>query len=375
MRTFRDMSIALTIVVTILGATTRAWAGTWLIQTTKNPSSTVNVLNGVTALSSSNAWAVGYFVNANGVERTLIEHYDGTTWTKDPNLNQNNQNNVLTSTRGTSSTNLWAVGRYEHLGTIHPFVVHNNGSGWFIHPPIDMSAVGFTGVATSGSSNVWAVGSNVNHQYEGLAAEHYDGTGWTVVPPAPATGFFNGVTTINSSHVWAVGGMWCDVGCWNETLIEFYNGSSWIIQTSPNPGYDQELQGVSANGESDVWAVGGYVPTIGSNNQSLILHYDGLSWAQVSSPHMGVADQLQSVKAVSPTDVWAVGYSLDDAGVASTLILHYDGTTWSVQSSPNRGIGTWLFGVASQGSANSFAVGEFTNAEGVTKTLALHCAC
>jgi hypothetical protein len=44
-----------------------------------------NVLTGVTALSATDAWAVGYYVK--GAYRTLILHWAGTAWTKVPNPN------------------------------------------------------------------------------------------------------------------------------------------------------------------------------------------------------------------------------------------------------------------------------------------------
>jgi hypothetical protein len=62
------------------------WDGeSWQTVTSPNPSSandTLNTLMGVTALSPTNLYAVGWFANGNtgGQHRSLIEHFDGTTW-------------------------------------------------------------------------------------------------------------------------------------------------------------------------------------------------------------------------------------------------------------------------------------------------------
>jgi hypothetical protein len=82
------------------------------------------------------------------------------------------------------------------------------------------------------------------------------------------------------------------------------------------------------------------------------------------------------VKAVTASDVWAVGAYTNSAGSWRTLIEHYDGTSWSIQSSPNGGgPDDHLTGVASTSSSNSFAVGWSGTVTQSTKTLAMHCAC
>jgi hypothetical protein len=48
-----------------------------------NPSSTQNYLYGVSAVSASDAWAVGYYVdNGTNTDHTLILHWNGTAWSR-----------------------------------------------------------------------------------------------------------------------------------------------------------------------------------------------------------------------------------------------------------------------------------------------------
>ena len=51
-------------------------------------------LFGLTRASASDCWAVGRYSNSNGLFRTLIEHWDGTSWTvaNAPNTNEAEHN-------------------------------------------------------------------------------------------------------------------------------------------------------------------------------------------------------------------------------------------------------------------------------------------
>src|SRR2546427_5023090 len=60
---------------------TMYWNGThWAIGTSANANSTVNQLIGVTALSATNVWAVGYYFTSHDVKQTLIDHWNGSKW-------------------------------------------------------------------------------------------------------------------------------------------------------------------------------------------------------------------------------------------------------------------------------------------------------
>ena len=48
-----------------------------------NPSSTINELHGVSAVSATDAWAVGDYVNnTTSADDTLILHWSGTSWSR-----------------------------------------------------------------------------------------------------------------------------------------------------------------------------------------------------------------------------------------------------------------------------------------------------
>src|SRR5436189_289900 len=88
--------------------------------------------------------------------------------------------------------------------------------------------------------------------------------------------------------------------------------TSWLVISSPNEtGADAStLAAVAALSSNDVWAVGNYKVFNQYQWDTLIEHWDGTKWSIVSSPNVPGADKnfLYAVAALSPSNVWAVGY-------------------------------------------------------------------
>src|SRR5262249_23565307 len=87
-------------------------------------------------------------------------------------------------------------------------------------------------------------------------------------------------------------------------------GPNWAVTSSPNVGtYDSFLYGVAAVSSSDAWAVGDYHNTIDAVFRTLVERWNGSTWSIVSSPNGDTQENvLNSVAAISGSDVWAVGY-------------------------------------------------------------------
>jgi hypothetical protein len=359
------------ITVGLLAATTQAWAASpWQIQSTINPDG-VGVFYAVSSISSTNTWAVG----SGDSGETLIEHYDGTSWTVQPSPTNRGEVSIFYGVKATSSTNAWAVGYASDVGHTFasPIIAHYDGTVWGSQVSAgDPSETGLNAVGASSSTNAWAVGQSDNEPF----AEHYDGSTWKSVsvplPSGAPTGILQGVTLTSQTTAWAVG--WYDDSAGiHKTLIEHYNGTKWSRVTSPNPGALPTLTGVSNNSPSDIWAVGYFDGALGPQ-RTLIVHYDGTKWSYVSSLNRSFYyNLLEGVRAVSSSDVWAVGFYLNNFDLEKTLIEHWDGTSWTVQASPNGpGEVNELWGVGSNSTTGSFAVGV-TN--GANNTLAMECPC
>jgi hypothetical protein len=75
-------------------------------------------------------------------------------------------------------------------------------------------------------------------------------------------------------------------------------------------------------------------------------------------------------RAVSPTNIWAVGAFSDGSGF-QTLILHWNGSKWVHVPSPSPGSSNDLNGVAASSATNAWAVGTFNGA--IRQALAIRC--
>src|SRR5216683_419618 len=277
-------------------------------------------LNGVAVVSTTDIWAVGYGPPLPGeaafVKHTLIEHWDGATWSivlsANPPVKTYPQAELF-SVFGLSANNVWAVGSYENPSYFPSFTL----------------------------------------------IEHWDGISWSIVPsPSPDSQLndLHSISGVAGNDVWAVG-LAGDGGTFNplRSLIEHWNGASWSVVS--NPGVN-ELFGVTALSANNVWAVAVHTSP---NITDIIEHWDGTKWANVSAPSMnanGGTISLRGIAAISATDIWAVGDEknpLTNAG--NSITEHWNGTAWSIISTPNPAPGGGLLGVAAVSSANIWAVG------------------
>ncbi len=254
-----------------------------------------------------------------------------------------------------STSDVWAVGdsrdTSNHTSTL---TEHWNGATWsIVSSPISGTSSSLQGVAATSPGDVWAVGYYIDSTtgYDGRLIEHWDGSSWSIVSaPSPGlSSFFYGVTALSSSDVWAVGAYVPSVGV-VSTLVEHWDGTSWSVVASPNPsvGTYSPLQSVAAISPNDVWAVG-YASISGSGYQTLAEHWNGASWSIIPSPNAGTHSVLYGVATISSSDVWAVG---DDS--TNTLTEHWNGSTWGVAPSPGT---AQLAGVAAISSSDVWAVG------------------
>jgi hypothetical protein len=230
------------------------------------------------------------------------------------------------------------------------------------NPASSDTLLGVAGVATN---DVWAVGK-VNTSSPPVI-EHWNGRSWKSTNPPRQNGFLQAVSADSSNDVWAVGEAVGGTSGSFQTLIENWNGHKWSVVPSPNPGAQlNELLGVAAVSPTDVWAVGFSQASQFGSTQTLTEHWNGSTWSVVPSQDASINDQLAAVAAVSSTDVWAVGKFISGSNV-ETLIEHWNGTSWSLVSSPAAGL---LAGIAVVSPSDIWAVGSFVDPNsGVTSTV------
>jgi hypothetical protein len=236
-------------------------------------------LGGVSAVSRTDAWAVGYYYSNKVSELTLAEHWNGSSWRQVPSPSP-------------------------------------GGTGGFSQ---------LTSVSAISANDAWAVGSDGRSAGSGCLIEHWDGSRWAAVtaPGGLADCRLTGVTALSAGDAWAVGEYfravpWHTTGA-TLTLIEHWNGAAWRQVASPDPaghaaGNLNYLYGVAAASPRDAWAVGSCNRHIDGNPWlTLIEHWNGTRWATVHSPSPGLPDASSAAYGVAAraASVWAVG---DDAG-------------------------------------------------------------
>ena len=263
-------------------------------------------LRDVSALGSSEAWAVGYYSTpkpGSGYEEfTYAVHWDGVLWTHVP----------------TPSPSPYPGGTSCYLNTVEMVA------------PDDVWAAGSRyGDAGGLSVGAW------------ILVIHYDGSTWQEVPvqaPPGGTGInFSGTRVTESisfgpDDVW-FGGWWAEPNplgsvTWRPLLMH-WNGSTLQIHDGPAPHdgyYGFHVESMSATGPNDIWAACAKNTAGGDSKKAVILHYDGASWTEASIPDAATAFEMNEVVALGQNDVFAFGTI---PWTTQGYVLHYDGSSWN----------------------------------------------
>jgi hypothetical protein len=276
-------------------------------------------LNGVDQLSAANVWAVGTANVTGAGQRTLIEHFNGSHWTVVASPNPETGSGAfdeLAGIAGTSGKDLWAVGTYSDGTFISLLFEHWNGTSWsFVSGPITGDFG--TAVTVVSPSDVWAAGDNLLGGP--TVSEHWNGHVWTVVSTpilqqgSAPTNFLTGIAAAGSQDIWA-SGYEGNVNQQNFTVpyVLHWNGKTWQLIKVPNVGSEgSQLHALAAVSTTDIWTAGQTQETDGAL-LSLTEHFNGKSWSIAPSLDPGsLQDSPDTVFdgiSAAPTNVlFAVG--------------------------------------------------------------------
>ncbi len=152
----------------------------------------------------------------------LIEHWDGSAWSVVPGYRAPApEGSYLTSATCVSSTDCWATGTTsDSSGNADTTLMeHWNGSTWSATPsanPSGQTANSLSGVTCLDASTCWAAGASGTANVAGgggsfqprAFVEAWDGGSWTVEPTPNVTfeSLFGSVACVRSVGCWAVGG-------------------------------------------------------------------------------------------------------------------------------------------------------------------------
>ncbi len=175
--------------------------------------------------------------------------------------------------------------------------------------------------------------------------------------PSPSCGWLGSVVGIAGNKAWAVGYQTNSSGV-THTLTEYYNGSAWVIEPSPNPGPTDQLTSVTSTPSGTVWAAGVYYKSNG-DQESLLLERTGSKWTPVAAPGLAF---LEGITSTQSGQLWAVGYAFNGNYLNnSTVILMQTATGWKLvpSPSPGKGNGSFLYSVAAGPDNALWAVGKY----------------
>jgi Subtilase family len=303
------------------------WNGTeWAIQTTPNPAGAEeSYLQGVACTSSTACAAIGGYVNSEAKLGSLAEVWNGTEWKIQTVPNPTGaKSSVLHVVSCTLSTACTAVGRYDNSGGVFDTL-----------------------------------------------AERWNGTEWkaqtTPNPAGAKESLLKGVSCI-SSIACIADGYYENSESVTMSLAESWNGSEWVIQTTPNPtgAKSTHLQGLACTSSTACEAGGQYVNSEGGE-LALAESWNGTEWKLQSVPNPSGATEsfLDGVSCFSATDCVASGSYKNSLGVWDTLAEHWNGVEWKAPATPNPAgaLSSALEGTACPSAAVCLATGEYENSE------------
>ena len=316
---------------------------TWSLGTIPSPSPTHDIqLFQVACASSAFCVTVGNEDTGTG-SNTLIEQWDGAHWSivASPNAAGAGESQLYgVSCAGPSFC--VAVG-VSGPGTtfVNPLVEQWDGHSWSIVNAVNPAGSPATQLtAVSCLSSTWCTavgysedGSNNRH----ALIETWNGTAWSVVTTTPPggekTSQLNALSCTTSSWCMAVGG-YTNASSDFVSLAEVFNGTTWSVVPSPNPGpgTSGEFNGVSCAGGGFCAAVGQWYN--GSVFQAQLATWNGTSWTNVTAPEATPGSQnfFDGVSCTSATSCGIVG-SVGTTG-ATPVAVTWDGSTWSLVPAP-----------------------------------------
>ncbi|MBL7057969.1 hypothetical protein ISS03_01410 [Patescibacteria group bacterium] len=238
---------------------------------------TVQGINDISAIGSSNIWAV--------TDNGGILNYNGISWVEHSNKGVGNLNSIemVDSSDGWAVGDNWQVYRYD--GGIDAWIY-----------PFEVLAVSDDLISEFNQGNF----TNT------VAVSTVDGEvvldqvlGWEEIPENGAliTEDINSISAVNQNDIWAIG----DGG-----KVLHYDGAIWEEHSDMGVSDIYDIDMVDLN---EGWAVGA---------NAKFYHYDGVSWSIV--PGFG-NDSIYSVEMISANEGWVTGQS--------SKIFKYDGVSWT----------------------------------------------
>jgi hypothetical protein len=296
--------------------------GAWSVVSSPNETPGANYLKGVSCTSSTNCVAVGNYYDASNEQQTLVESWNGTVWSIVSSPDPSSSYDLLNGVSCTSSSDCVAVGAQTGGALVESW----DGTAWSVVPNPDSSDYGvLEGVSCTGATSCMDAGTEA----DATLTQSWNGTEWSDISSPNgefAVNLFTGVSCTSSVSCVAVGYSATDSSSLATPITASWNGTQWS-STYPNQDTGIVFEGVSCTGSIYCVAVGSYY---GPTTLSLIETWNGTAWTFVSSPG---PRQLNGASCLSSSSCVAAGYK--GGGARKTYITSSNGSAWSNVKSPN----------------------------------------
>jgi hypothetical protein len=309
------------------------WNGTgWSITKTPDTGATqFNLLSGVSCPSASLCVSAGYYTGSLDFDQVLAQKWNGTSWSKTPIQSAGTpSDNSLNGVSCAGTAFCMAVGSYSNGANDQALAQKWNGTSWATVLSGAPPSTDLNGVSCVSHSFCMAVGSFFNGTAARSLTEKWNGSTWSKVTapdtsPAAAN-ILSGVSCTSATFCMAVGTFFD--GTNSQTLALKWNGTKWTLLTPPDTSSTQNNNptGVSCASATRCMAVGLVGPA--SQSMTLAQKWNGASWTMLTSPDPGTAvNILAGVSCTSATFCMAAGTSGDTTSSEQPLTVTWNGTS------------------------------------------------
>ena len=261
-------------------------------------------LDAVDALADDDVWAVGQFLPTYKSGNAIAYHWDGTAWSQ-MTVSRRGQYGDLRGVVAVAPNDIWAVGFYERYDDrgVKTLIAHYDGSTWTHVPAPSPAKVSvLNDVDATAPDSVWAVGE---WKWSHPLVLRFDGTEWRHLKLGR---MFRGdgqqfyaVDAVGPDDVWASG---------HSSLVVHRVNGKWRVEETPNARGTEVIRGIAADGD-EVWAVGmRFVP---DTPYTWAMHKENGEWSRVSFEGQPTGD-VHNVALDETGTAWAVGDTFDPDG-------------------------------------------------------------
>jgi RHS repeat-associated protein len=322
----------------------------WSTKTAANTSSSLdNELWAITCTSSSNCWGIGHAQNAGGYWQSLTTKYNGTSWSVVTSATHSTtQNHYLYSISCVTSSDCYVGGLYHPGSYDQTLVEHYNGTSWSLSTTANTSSSEKNtswGVTCASTSDCWAVGAY--SATEKSLTQHYNGTSWAI----PSGG---GIPTGGAPNEWSSSDRAIFGNGWVSNLTMSFSGTSTkktivdetgtpVVFTGSGTTWTGQMYNASTlaantpsagnwtytrwNGEAFVFNTSGQLTSMAdANGNTTSLTYSTGHLATVTDPG---SRTLTVTGATDAQGVWHVTQIADPA--SHSVYFYYDGSNDLIQ--------------------------------------------